>query len=332
MIFWVGSIGAEAALRLLRVPRVLFLAPDTEDYLADSLLHGLRSLLGADCVDWPKREPLYATYPVERRRQLYGRGFTLYGGLLEDLETDRTRVLARARAGEFDVVVVGDVWRHWGWWAELDGAGIRPVVLDGGDYPRPFPWSRSLLRRPLRWAGLPRRRRAALYFKRELVRGRGMHPIAFSIPAEHIVDAPPPKSKLLPAHVVDSQLAQLVGAATSYAFESEDDYYADLRASRFGITVKREGWDAMRHYELSASGAIPCFRELGRKPPTCAPHGLIADVNCLVYDDPAELLARLEAIDPEREARIRDGALAWARANATVERARQFLATTDRGR
>lgn len=310
------------------MPRVLFLTPDTEDYLADSLLHGLRTVLGADCVDWPKREPLYASYPAEQRRRLYGHGFTLYGGLLEDIDLDRTRVLARARAGEFNIVVLGDVWRHWGWWAELDG-GPSPVVLDGGDYSRPFPWSAAMMRHPLRWLGLPRRRRAAAYFKRELVRGRGMRPIAFSIPAERIVAEPPQKTQLLPAHVVDPEVAALAGARTSYAFEDEQAYYADLRASRFGITAKREGWDAMRHYELAASGAVPCFRDLESKPSLCAPHGLVAGSNCLTYTDAAELLARLEAMSPAEETRLRDGAIGWARANSTGARARQFLAALD---
>ena len=59
---------------------VLFLHANAEDYLADSLLHGLRSLLGADVVDVPRRDSLYA---VGDRSRVYGRGFTLYGTLPE---------------------------------------------------------------------------------------------------------------------------------------------------------------------------------------------------------------------------------------------------------
>ncbi|HVW19439.1 MAG TPA: hypothetical protein VHB30_14425 [Solirubrobacteraceae bacterium] len=311
--------------------RVLFLTPETEDYLADSLLHGLRTLLGPDCVDWPKREPLYDTFPSDRRGELYGRGFTLYGGLLEDIEVDRVAPLRRAAEGEFDLVVLGSVWQDWGLWAQLDGT-LPLVVLDGGDYPWPFPWSRSLLRRLRLWWGLPRRRRAAAFFKRELVHGHGMRPIAFSIPRERIARRPLRKTRLVPSHVVDPEVAERVGAATSYAFDSEDAYYDDLRASRFGVTTKREGWDAMRHYELAASGAIPCFRDLERKPESCAPHGLRPGVNCLSYGSADELLARIESLGPSEEERLRDGALTWAHANSTVVRAGQFLDAVAGGR
>jgi hypothetical protein len=303
---------------------VLFLTPDIEDYLADSLLLGLRQVLGEDCVDWPKRDILYDTYPAERRARLYGRSFTLYGGLLEDIDVDRWQVLRRAVDGEFDLVILGDLWRHWGWWAQLEGQ-VPLVVLDGRDYPWPFPWSGRLLRRPRIWRHLPRRSSRTPYFKRELVRGRGMHPIAFSIPEEHVVAAPPPKTKLLGLHVVDEQVAARVGAATSYAFVDEEEYFADLRAARFGITVKREGWEAMRHYEIAAAGAVPCFRALDVKPPRCAPHGLRDGVNCVAYTDAGDLLARLESMKPEEYERLQSAALDWVRANTTRARAEQFL-------
>jgi len=305
-------------------PRVLFLAPESEDYLADSLLHGLRRVLGEHCVEWPKRDPLYDSFPPERSRQLYGHGFTLYCGLLEDIEIDRTRPLERALAGEFDWVVVGSIWRSDGRWEQLRGR-VRLAVVDGSDYPWPFPWSSRLMRHPLRWLRLPRRSRSLPYFKRELVRGRHMRPIAFSIPEEHIVPAPPEKTKLLGAHVVDREVAQRIGGATQYAFEDQEAYYADLRASQFGVTMRREGWDAMRHYEVAAAGAVPCFRDLDRKPPSCAPHGLQDGVNCVAYADAEALSTRLETMAPDEYRRLQAGALSWARANTTRARAHQFL-------
>jgi hypothetical protein len=305
-------------------PRVLFLTPDVEDYLADSLLHGLRQVLGEHCVDWPKRDILYDTYPAGRRPRLYGHGFTLYGGLLEDIDVDRWQALRRALDGEFDLVVVGDLWRHWGWWSQLEGQ-VPLAVLDGRDYPWPFPWSGKLIRRPRVWRRLPRRSSRTPYFKRELVRGRHMRPIGFSIPEEHVVPAPPPKTKLLGSHVVDEQVAARVGAATSYAFADQEAYFADLRAARFGITAKREGWEAMRHYEIAAAASVPCFRALEDKPRRCAPHGLLPDVNCVAYRDADALLARLEAMGEDEYGRLQAGALAWARANTTRARAEQFL-------
>src|ERR1700677_58437 len=104
-------VGCEADLRPM--PRVLFLTSPHEDYLADSLLHGLRTLLGADVVDFPKAEFLYDSYPVERRGELYGHGFSLYG-LLPDVPVERDDALARARSGEFDLVVFADIWNTFG--------------------------------------------------------------------------------------------------------------------------------------------------------------------------------------------------------------------------
>ena len=39
--------------------RLLFLTDDREDYLADGVLHGLRSLDGVAVVDVPRKECLY---------------------------------------------------------------------------------------------------------------------------------------------------------------------------------------------------------------------------------------------------------------------------------
>ena len=65
------------------LPRVLYLQANAEDYLADSLLHGLREVLGDQLVDVPRRDALYDGLDPGKRRKLYGRGFTLYGLLPE---------------------------------------------------------------------------------------------------------------------------------------------------------------------------------------------------------------------------------------------------------
>lgn len=332
----------------MSAPRVLILHADVDDYLADSLLHGLRSLLGGDAIESPRRDALYDDLSPRRRGELYGRGFTLYTRLPE-LPLDRDRIEQRLDAGEFDVVVLADVHRNWGPWAELllprlerlRAAGTTVVAIDGGDGPAAYPHG------PTWWRLRPRPPRAlgrVPYFKRELLPltaqlrypglpsplaerllARAIRPIAFSIPADRLADGDEPKRRLLATHVVDPEVAARVGAPTSYAFAAEADYYADLRAARYGVTTRKAGWDCLRHYELAASGCVPCFRELERKPPLCAPHGLDA-TNCLSYRDADDLLEQLEAIGEERYARLRAGALEWARANTTTARARQLLA------
>jgi hypothetical protein len=327
-------------------PRILFIAPDQEDYLADSLFLGLRQLLGERVIDAPRRDPLYADYPPELRRRRYGQGFTLYGGLLEDLPVDRAWTALRLERGEFDLVVFGDIQNGFGRWVELRQAlGETPAaVLDGGDYPAMYPFGPRWWRNP-RWWLLPRAHRRATYFKRELTPEtrrlrsfmlvppslarrlgppRGVRPIAFSIPDEKIVTRPPEKSALLATHVVDPEVAERAGHPTSAAFSDEAEYYADLQAARFGVTTQRAGWDCMRHYELAANGCVPCFRDLGAKPGTCAPHGL-DESNCVPYANADDLFAKLDRIDDEAYLRVQAGALRWARENSTRSRARQFL-------
>jgi hypothetical protein len=295
-------------------------------------------------VDYPKKEISYRSYP--RLDAIYGRGFTLYG-LLDKVDVDRTLVLDRARRREFDLIVVGDVWRYFGSFVELLPSlrGQRVAFLDGADYPAPYPYASTFWRVP-QWWFLPRAHTRGVYFKRELTPAtvrrryfmlapgrlaerlpfaRSVRPIAFSIPEEKIVASPPAKRKEFNAHVVDPEVAERIGATSTYAFEREADYYADLQASRFGVTAKRTGWDAMRHYEIAANGAVPCFRELERKPPRCAPHGLEAGVNCLSYRDADDLLRQTGQLDDGEYGRLQAGALAWARANTTRRRAVAFL-------
>ena len=52
--------------------RVLYVASDSEDYLGDSVFHGLRLLLGDQVVDTPRRDPLYADFPQEWRPRQVG--------------------------------------------------------------------------------------------------------------------------------------------------------------------------------------------------------------------------------------------------------------------
>jgi hypothetical protein len=127
---------------------------------------------------------------------------------------------------------------------------------------------------------------------------------------------------------VDAEVASRVGGKAAYAFDSPDEYHADLRASRFGITTKREGWDALRHYEIAANGAVPCFRRLEDKPPRCPPYGLADGTNAISYRDADELVDRVATLSDADYERLQEGALTWARASTTVVRANEFLRAT----
>jgi hypothetical protein len=331
------------------LPRVLVINPNYEDYLADGVFHGLRTLLGADAVDFPKAEYLYESAPQATLARLRGGGFTLYG-LLPELPIERDHVWLRALDGEFDLVVFADIRGTFGQWVEwgpqLARAGIRIAVLDGADRAGPYPFAGRWWRYPGLWF-LPRAHNRAAYFKREITprtrwcasylllppplgRSLGIRPISFCIPAEKITGGIPDKDKEFPAHVVDPELAAKLGASTDYAFTTELEYYDDLRRSKYGITTKRAGWDALRHYEIAANGAVPCFRDLDRKPASCAPRGLDRS-NSVGYESADDLLAQLARIDDPAYSRLQAGALEWVRANTTIVRARELLAACEVG-
>lgn len=326
------------------MPRVLFINPNFEDYLADGVFHGLRTLLGADAVDFPKAEYLYESATPEVLSRVRGGAFTLYG-LLPDIPVARDHLLARALDGEFDLVIFGDIWRTFGLWTEwgpqLSSAGVRLAVLDGADRVEPYPYA-GVWWRVRGWWFLPRAHSRAPYFKREITpatrwfasylmlppplgRTLGLRSLSFSIPACKIVAASSEKDQEFARHVVDEEVAPRVGGQTSYAFSSEAKYRADLARSRFGVTTKRAGWDALRHYEIAASATVPCFRGLDEKPPRCPPFGLQPGVNCLAYRNADDLLGQVERIEPERYVSLQSGALAWAHASTTAVRARELL-------
>ncbi|MBK8476791.1 MAG: glycosyltransferase family 1 protein [Opitutaceae bacterium] len=329
--------------------RLLFLSDGTEDYLADSVLLGLRELVDVEVVDLPRRDFLYADCPTQVRAQVRGHGFTLYTGLLRADPCDRSQIAAKLAGGYFDLVIIADAWRAFGhfvqWRPYLNPANT--IFLDGADTPQVYCHAVYWWRRPYYW-GLPRASRGFLYFKREwtsetqfnlwhravprfarrfLPQYGGLRRIAFAIPGSKIVPEVPAKTKRFAQHLVDPEVAAIVPeASVKYAFASEADYYADLQQSRYSVTTKRAGWDCLRHYEIAANGCVPCFRDLNSKPIDCAPHGLVADVNCLAYRTAAELQAKVAGIGEVEYGRLAGGALRWARENSTAARTRALLA------
>jgi hypothetical protein len=336
--------------------KVLFLHDNQPDYLAESLFHGLRSLLGSDCVDVPRYDSMYAPLTEKLRSKLRGHGFTLYG-LLEDVPSlAEERFFWKSDLDNYALIVIGNVWTQWQLLWELiqkvDPAKI--AVLDGSDTPAFFPnASRGWRLRHVPWSYLTPLSRCK-YFKREFVSAasaygldnllpkflhstirlqRDVLPIAFSIPEEKIKKVgPADKTKRFPLHIVDEEIASRANGAlfsginsASYAFSSEHSYYADLQSSRYGITTKRAGWDCLRHYELAANGCVLCFRNLDSKPDTCAPHGL-DESNCISYRSYDELEQKIASITDDTYRQLQEKSYQWVMRNTTTARAQEFLA------
>lgn len=314
--------------------RILFLTESREDYLADSLLHGLVSL-GHEVTDYPRKHILYRnSNPSSSSFSVRGGGFTLYYNL-DDRSVDRSFIIQKLENEAFDLVILGQIWRQWGQLLDLAPflQALPVVLLDGDDDNRLFHRSGTRLRR-FGWQPFPIRSGRCFYFKREWL-GNASHgrwcrvlPTSFSIPAEKIrrVDASS-KKKLFSSHCVDPEVAEACGLQTSYAFSSEKAYYDDLALSRFAVTTKRGGWDCLRHYEIAAAGALPCVRLLETKHPCSAPHGLKGSLNCVTYRNWSDLKAQIDFLEsnPLEYNRIHEASASWVRQHTTIASAQRLL-------
>ncbi|MFK7954577.1 MAG: hypothetical protein AB8B96_00650 [Lysobacterales bacterium] len=298
---------------------ILFLTEPREDYLQDQMLFGLRQLYGANLVDFPRKDVMYTNC---QRNDLYGKGFTLWR-MLSDIPVDRNAIESRVRRGDFDLIIFGSIRRQRSvFWPYLRSGLFtgksrgRFLFLDGQDGDRSFDTARLFGR----------------YFKREYGRrtSRWVRPISFSIPAAKIRQTPPEKTQQFARHVQCDEAYKLpevqAQCARDYLFDTESDYYNDLAQSRFGITMKKGGWDCMRHYEIAANHCVPVFFQLGEKSDRCAPHGLIDMENVVAFDSAAELTEKLAHIESANMyAELQRNSVLWVTRQTCEAQAQRLL-------
>ena len=284
--------------------RILYLTDGRPDYLADDLLYGLRRLLDADLVDYPRKDVLYANSPLHPvRERLYGRGFHCFG--LNDLAVDRDDIPAKVSSGYFDAIINSSAWRI--------ACPLHPqlVVFDGEDHlkltPRYF-------------------RRVPLYFKRELPNpDPNLQPILFALPDFLYDPEPLPRTQrvhasFLPTSDVRRELANCFAVRT--AFETWRDYQADVKCSWFALSPRGAGYDCQRHYEILGQTVLCLF--VDNAAPYLLRQSFIDGDNCLTFSSVAELSSKIDACrDPE--ALIERGAAAMRSEHLASRRAAQVL-------
>ena len=226
--------------------KILYLTKgDHVDYQNDCLLIGLKELFGADVVDHNKQNHNYTSYSEEQAKGLYGMGMTVTR-ILPDLEVDRTDLTSKIKNKYFDLVVYGSIWRcsdHIDKILEYYPPN-KVIAVDGEDETNIHPYFEK----------------GILYFKRELIHTHErLHPISFAIPTQK-VDFNKNKTK-------DIAFISPLNKQT-YIYTNERDYYNDYKEARFGITIRKSGWDCMRHYEILANGCIPYFLYIEQCPQT----------------------------------------------------------------
>lgn len=117
------------------------------------------------------------------------------------------------------------------------------------------------------------------YFKRELLPNKHVTPISFAIPECKIL--PPNYNK------IQDWATCIPGDKSTYIFDDELSYMKDMSNSFFALTNKKAGWDALRHYEILASGCIPYFPDLDNCPITTMtnyPKFIISQASKLITD------------------------------------------------
>lgn len=245
------------------------------DYQADMLLHGLRQTDNF-VYDWPRMSHMYSDLQLENRQKIWGKGFTVYGTLLDikrlseqeiedkdwDLVICTLHHTYSSNPNKFSQLVNILVNQH---------GKDRVVIVDGWDRPEISSQADYL------------RQYGVKYFKREFYSDRdflNLHPIHFGIPEEKIQSIKQFTEKqydiapLIPVnHSIDPSYSR------TYIYDSEQDYYEMYRSSKFALTSKKGGWDTLRHYEIIACGSIPIFIDVEKCP------------KMTLYDWPKELLS-----------------------------------------
>jgi hypothetical protein len=228
---------------------------DHVDYQNDCLLIGLKELFGPNVIDINKQHHNYTTFPAEYTQYLYGKGFSL-SRVLPDYNIDRTDILSKIRNKYFDYIIYGSIWRSPGSRSDLPQLEFNNYLLQALEY---YPKSRIVAidgndETPLH----PIHELGIAYFKRELIYDNPkIFPIGFAIPNCKVNFN---KNKTRDHSFITPQ------DITTYIYNKENDYYYDYYQSRFGVTIKKGGWDCLRHYEIMANGCIPNFLDINECP------------------------------------------------------------------
>jgi len=236
------------------------------DAQASSIMHGLRSLLGDNLIDYPLMGNLYSSsLPSDKDEQdrlrstMYGRGFT-YHFTLPDISIDRTDIERKIADRYFDAIIFGPcnnmikLGEHNMRVFEFAAAhGNKVCVIDGDDlHETKYEVIHHDLLSVVSQTG-------GVYFKRELqsTPTKNLAPISLSFPKEKVTDFSPTKEKMF---AFESSFEK------GYKFTNEQDYYDEYRKSYYGKTSKRGGWDCLRHYEIIFNRSIPYFPDIDELP------------------------------------------------------------------
>jgi len=206
------------------------------DYQNDLVFYGLRELFGDDVVDSTQIISLYKEYEGKIHPQHLWGGMTTFW-LIGENNIDRSNIEEKIKDKYYDLIIYGAIKRCKNYY-DLVSKVYPPekvILIDGNDESELDPlYSKHL------------------YFKRELIENHSnLLPITFGIPTSKITT--PNKNKL------KEYATCIPGQPETYIFKEEKSYYEDYQKSYYGVTIKKAGWDCMRHYEILGNYCVPYF-------------------------------------------------------------------------
>jgi len=206
------------------------------DYQNDLVFYGLRELFGDDVVDSTQIVSLYKEYEGKIPSQHLWGGMTVFW-LIGENNIDRTNIEEKIKDRYYDLIIYGAIKRCKQYYdLVVQHYPLNKIILiDGNDEPELDPLYTK-----------------HLYFKRELQESHpNLIPITFGIPTCKLAN--PNKNK------IQEYATCVPGKPETYIFGNEKAYYEDYQKSYYGITMKKGGWDCMRHYEILGNYCIPYF-------------------------------------------------------------------------
>jgi len=211
------------------------------DYLNDLLFYGFTEL---DNIEVTDSTPIIHLYKENQHKipiqHLWGKGFTSTY-LIDKDNIDRSNIEEKIQNKYFNLIIYGSVNRCLDYYDIVSKTypNNKIFLIDGADDTSIHPLSNK---HP--------------YFKRELISNQFI-PIHFAIPECKITVNKLDKTQ---------EYGSIIPGQEGYKFDIEQEYYNDYNKSYFGVTMKKAGWDCMRHYEILSNNCIPYFVDLENCP------------------------------------------------------------------
>jgi len=311
--------------------KILFFTHPVPNYMPDLLLHGLRSELGEEVVDYPRKDALYQGalgLAVASADQLCP------GWFPEDKEMiDREDITGKIARGYFDLVI-----------SDLRALAVAPekvlqtqgrlVLLDGED-------------KPLKSSipGIP-------LFSRESGEVKGSIPLPMALPSEILVTMDKHRgeqkryglgflgsvtalsrerqdflqrvAEKLPDALMGTSGESTPGNEKPQGRLGRDHYYRSLQQCRYLLSLPGAGFDTFRFWENCGCNALHWAPNM----PLTIPHDFTHDRNISRFDNLSQLLSGLEKLerDPGKSADLLAAQRAHlSRYHLTIHRARYLL-------